>query len=155
MAKHDFYEKKTEELVLPILNGYGFEEVDLEFVKEAGNYYLRLYMDKPGGITIDDCEAVSRKLSDLLDENDFIEEAYTLEVSSPGLGRALKKERDFERNTGREIELKLYKAQDGLKELQGTLVSFDKTSLVLKNETGEYTIERKNLSSIREYVNWD
>ena len=87
MAKRDVYEQKTEALLLPIMERTGFELVDVEYVKEGSNYYLRAYIDKEGGITIDDCEAVSRELSDLLDVEDFIPEAYFLEVSSPGLGR--------------------------------------------------------------------
>ena len=80
--------------------------MDVEFVKEAGNWFLRAYIDKPGGIGVDDCETVSRRLSDLLDEQDFIEESYILEVSSPGLGRPLKKDKDFERNLGKLVEIR-------------------------------------------------
>ena len=94
MAKKDDYESRTEELLKPITEELGFEIVDVEFVKEAGEYYLRAYIDKEGGITIDDCETVSRRLDKLLDEKDFISEAYILEVSSPGLGRQLKKDKE-------------------------------------------------------------
>ncbi len=80
---------------------YGFELVDVEYVKEGSNWYLRAYIDKPGGITVNDCEVVSRRLSDILDEKDYIEDSYILEVSSPGLGRPLKKEKDFERSLWR------------------------------------------------------
>ena len=101
MTKRETYEQKTEALLAPLLEEHRFELVDVEFVKEAGTWFLRAYIDKPGGITIDDCELVSRALSDLLDEKDFIEETYILEVSSPGLGRPLKKDRDFERSLDR------------------------------------------------------
>ncbi|HIR27595.1 MAG TPA: ribosome maturation factor RimP, partial [Candidatus Choladousia intestinigallinarum] len=87
MSKKELYEQKTEELLLPIVGKYEFELVDVEYVKEGGSWYLRAYIDKPGGITVDDCELVSRQLSDLLDEKDYIEDSYILEVSSPGLGR--------------------------------------------------------------------
>ena len=93
------YEQKTEEILLPIVEEYGFELVDVEYVKEGSNWYLRAFVDKPGGITINDLESVSRKLSDLLDEEDFISDPYILEVSSPGLGRPLKKDKDFDRNS--------------------------------------------------------
>ena len=83
MAKREAYEQKTEEILLPIMERNGFELVDVEYVKEGGNWYLRAYIDKPGGINVDDCEMVSRELSDILDEKDFIDEAYILEVSSP------------------------------------------------------------------------
>ena len=92
MAKKELYEQKTEALLLPMMEEHQFELVDVEFVKEAGTWFLRAYIDKPGGITIDDCEVISRALSDRMDEEDFIEEAYILEVSSPGLGRPLKKD---------------------------------------------------------------
>lgn len=91
MSKREIYEQKTEELIMPLIEQHQFELVDVEYVKEGGNWYLRAYIDKPGGITVDDCELVSRALSDLLDEHDFIEDAYILEVSSPGLGRPLKR----------------------------------------------------------------
>ena len=86
MSKREIYEQKTEELISPIIEEHRFELVDVEYVKEGSNWYLRAYIDKPGGITVDDCEVVSRRLSDLLDEQDFIDDAYILEVSSPGLG---------------------------------------------------------------------
>ena len=82
---------------------------DVEYVKEGGNWYLRAYIDKPGGIGVNDCEVVSRELSDILDEKDYIEESYILEVSSPGLGRPLKKDKDFERSMGEEVEIRTYR----------------------------------------------
>ena len=105
MSKREIYEQKTEELIMPLIEQHQFELVDVEYVKEGGNWYLRAYIDKPGGITVDDCELVSRALSDLLDEHDFIEDAYILEVSSPGLGRPLKKDKDFARSIGEEVRL--------------------------------------------------
>ncbi|MBQ7247878.1 MAG: ribosome maturation factor RimP [Lachnospiraceae bacterium] len=109
MSKAADYEARAEALITPIIESNGFELVDVEYVKEAGNYYLRAYIDKPGGITIDDCETVSRAFSDELDREDFIDEAYTLEISSPGLGRPLKKEKDFVRHRGDTVEVRLYK----------------------------------------------
>ena len=94
MSQREIYESKTEELIQPILQRMGFELVDVEYVKEGQEYYLRAYIDKPGGITIDDCVAVSREMNELLDELDYISGTYTFEVSSPGLGRPLKKEKD-------------------------------------------------------------
>ena len=91
MAKKD-YESRTEAMLMPIVETKGFELVDVEWVKEGANWYLRAYIDKEGGIAVDDCEVISRALSDRMDEEDFIEEAYILEVSSPGLGRPLKKD---------------------------------------------------------------
>ncbi len=100
MARREEYESRTEKFLLPLLEKQEFELVDVEYVKEAGNWYLRAYIDKEGGITVDDCESVSRTLSDWLDEEDFIEDSYTLEVSSPGLGRQVKMVKDVERSLG-------------------------------------------------------
>ena len=95
MSKASTYEAKTEQLILPILERMQFELVDVEYVKEGSTYYLRAYIDKEGGITINDCEAVAREMNELLDQEDFISDSYTFEVSSPGLGRPLKKEKDY------------------------------------------------------------
>ena len=102
-----------------------FELVDVEYVKEGGTWYLRAYIDKPGGITVDDCEVVSRALSDLLDKHDFIEDAYVLEVSSPGLGRPLKKEKDFARSIGEEVDVRTFRAISHQKEFTGILRDYD------------------------------
>ena len=108
----------VEELVMPIIEEGNFELVDVEYVKEGANWYLRVYADKEGGINIDDCVTISRALEVKLDEKDVIEDAYILEVSSPGLGRQLKKDRDYNRSLGEEIEFKLYKARNKQKELK-------------------------------------
>lgn len=150
MAKKEVYEQKTEELLQPVMEEHHFELVDVEFVKEAGTWFLRAYIDKPGGITIDDCEVVSRRLSDLLDENDFIEEAYILEVSSPGLGRPLKKDKDLERSLGESVEVRLFRAVEKQKEFTGILKAWDKDTVTLEFEDeAELTIERANIALIR------
>lgn len=150
MAKRDEYEHKTEMLLLPIMERTGFELVDVEYVKEGSNYYLRAYIDKEGGITIDDCELVSRELSDLLDAEDFIPEAYFLEVSSPGLGRQLKKDKDFARSIGEDVEVKLYKPLEKKKEFEGVLESFDEKTVVLRlSETETLTIPRESVAMIK------
>ena len=102
MTKREEYELKTEQLLLPIMEENNFELYDVEFVKEAGTFYLRAFIDKEGGININDCELVSRRLSDLLDQKEFISDAYILEVSSPGLGRTLKKDKHFAKSIGEE-----------------------------------------------------
>ena len=149
------YEKRTEELLLPILAEHGFELVDVEFVKEGSSWYLRSYIDKPGGISIDDCEVVSRALEKALDRDDFIAEAYVLEVSSPGLGRPLKKEKDYVRNEGHEIELRFYKSFEHEKELRGVLTSWTKDSLTIQTEDGrELEFQKKELALVREAFDW-
>ena len=135
MSKREDYEKKTEALILPILDRHGFVLWDVEYVKEGADYYLRAYIDKEGGITIDDCVDISRELSDELDREDFIDDAYILEVSSPGLGRVLKKDKDYERSIGQSVDIKTYKPIDACKEFTGILKSYDK--YVIEIECGD------------------
>ncbi len=149
MSKREDYEKKTEELILPLIDGKEFELVDIEYVKEGGNYYLRVYLDKEGGITIDDLEMVSRALSDKLDEKDFIDDAYVLELSSPGLDRPLKKDKDFERNKGKMVELKLYKALDGVKEFEGELKGYDEENILVMVDEEEKKFNRQDVALVR------
>ena len=148
--KEAIYEQKTEALLMPVVEKHGFELVDVEYVKEGANWYLRAYIDKPGGIAVDDCEVVSRELSDLLDEKDYIEDSYILEVSSPGLGRPLKKEKDFQRSLGEEIEIRTYRAIDRQKEFVGILTDYDKTSVTIEYEDGEkMTFEKSDIALCR------
>lgn len=144
VSRKEQYEQQTEKLLEPIVAGFGFELVDVEYVKEAGTWYLRAYIDKPGGITVDDCEAVSRKFSDILDEKDYIEDAYIFEVSSPGLGRPLKKEKDFKRSLGEEVEIRTYRAIDRQKEFTGILKDYDKDTVTLQYGDGSSRIFQKN-----------
>ncbi len=150
MTKREEYEQKTEKLLIPIMEANGFELVDVEYVKEAGNWYLRAYIDKPGGITVDDCEVVNRELGDLLDRDDFIDDSYILEVSSPGLGRPLKKERDFIRSKGEEVEIRTYRMVDRQKEFRGVLKAWDKDTVTIETEDGQEQIfDRDNIALIR------
>ncbi len=146
-------QSRTEEqkqLVLPIIEANHFELVDVEYVKEGGTWYLRAYIDKPGGITVDDCEIVNRALGDILDEKDFIEESYILEVSSPGLGRPLKKERDFERSLGEEVEIRTYRMVEKQKEFRGILKAYDKDTVTITvEEEEERVFPRDNIALIR------
>ena len=150
MSKRESYEKKAEALILPIIAKNNYELVDVEFVREGSNWFLRAYVDKEGGFSVNDCEKVSRELSDLLDKEDFIEESYILEISSPGLGRPLKKDKDFERSIGEEVEVKLYKALEGQKEFSGTLEAYDADTVTLGFEDNtKATFERKNIALLR------
>ena len=137
MTRREEYESRTEAFLLPVLAEHNFELWDVEYVKEAGTWYLRAYIDKEGGIEVDDCEVISRILSDWLDQTDFIEDSYILEVSSPGLGRPLKKERDFERSLGEEVEIRLYKALNKQKEFTGILKAYDKETVTIETAEGE------------------
>ena len=150
MTKRELYEQKTEEILLPIVEENGFELVDVEYVKEGSTWYLRAYIDKPGGINIDDCEVVSRRLSDILDEKDYIDDAYILEVSSPGLGRPLKKEKDFKRSLGEEVEIRTYRMIDKQKEFTGILKDYDeKTVTIEMDDDTTKTFEKSDIALIR------
>lgn len=153
MSKREIYEAKAEALVLPLVEANNFELVDVEYVKEAGTWYLRIYIDKEGGININDCELVSRAFSEILDKEDPIEDAYILEVSSPGLGRPLKKDKDFQRNLGEEVEVRTYKPINKQKEFVGLLDAWDKETVTLQLESGEMmTIARADIALIRQYI---
>lgn len=149
MSRKEDYEKKAEELIMPLIEKNNFELVDVEYVKEGGSYYLRYYIDKENGINVDDCELISRAVSDLLDEKDFIDEAYILEVSSPGLGRPLKKPKDFERSIGKEVEIKLYKAIDRQKDFEGTLTGYTDSQVTISADGEEITFDRDKIALIR------
>jgi len=150
VAKKTNTEKKIEELVMPIIEANNCELVDVEFVKEGANWFLRLYVDKTGGIFIDDCEVISRAVEALLDEKDPIEQAYILEVSSPGLDRPLKKDKDFERYKGEIVDVKLYKPFNGSKAFQGELVGLVDGKVVIVDENGEELgFDRKEVGAVR------
>jgi ribosome maturation factor RimP len=155
MSKREAYEQQTEQLLLPIVESHGFELVDVEYVKEAGTWYLRAYIDKPGGITVNDCELVSRTFSDILDEKDYIEDTYIFEVSSPGLGRPLKKEKDFARSIGEEVEIRTYRAIDRQKEFIGILVEYDKDTVTIEYEDETTQVfNRADIALIRLALNF-
>ncbi len=150
MSQKEIYESKTEELLLPLLEKRQFELVDVEYVKEGGNYFLRAYIDKPGGITINDCVEVSREMNEILDAEDYISDSYTFEVSSPGLGRPLKKEKDYIRSTGKEVEIRTYRAINKQKEFTGTLTAFDKNTVtIVTEEDQEMIFEKSDIALIR------
>ena len=134
----------------PVVQAHGCSLCDVEYVREVGVWYLRCYIDKEGGITVDDCEVISRLLGEWLDKEDFIEDSYILEVSSPGLGRPLKKEKDFAKADAIRDEIRLYKAIDKQKEFTGTLTSYDADSVTLTMEDGsERTFEKSGIALIR------
>ncbi|MDE7222361.1 MAG: ribosome maturation factor RimP [Acetatifactor sp.] len=149
MSKRESYETKTEELLQPIAAANGVMIYDVEYVKEGSDYYLRAYIDKPEGVNIIDCENVSRALSDALDREDFIPDAYILEVSSPGLGRALKKDRHLAYSIGQDVEIKLYKPLDGAKEFAGALKAFDEKNIVITGESGDRSFARNDIAVVR------
>ena len=150
MSKRETYETRTEEMITPILGRMNFELVDVEYVKEGGTWYLRAYIDKEGGITVNDCEAVAREMNEILDREDFVEDSYVFEVSSPGLGRPLKKEKDYIRSMGKEVEIRTYRAINREKEFYGVLSAYDENTVTIKTEDGtEMTFEKSDIALIR------
>ncbi len=143
----------TEALAAPIAAENGCDIWDVEYVKEAGSWYLRVYLDRPEGVTIDHCEAVSRALSDKLDEVDPIEGSYILEVSSPGADRVLRKPEHFARFLGEKVEVRLYRPRDGAKSLVGELVEReDGGAVTLRAAGGPVTIPGEDIAQVRVYI---
>lgn len=150
MSKKEMYEARTEELITPILERFNFELVDVEYVKEGSNWYLRCYIDKEGGITSNDCADVSREMNEILDREDYVEGSYIFEVSSPGLGRPLKKEKDYVRSMGKELEIRTYRAIERQKEFYGILTAYDDNTVTIEQEDGnEITFEKADIALIR------
>jgi ribosome maturation factor RimP len=150
LAKKD-YESKTEALIQPLIDENHFELVDVEWVKEGANWYLRVFIDKEGGITVDDCELISRAFEEILDREDYISENYIFEVSSPGLDRPLKKEKDFARSIGKDVEIKLYKALNNKeKEFVGVLTDYDKETVTIElDDESTMVFNRSDVALIR------
>lgn len=149
MSKRETYESRTEALLTPIAQANGVEIYDVEYVKEGADWYLRAYIDKPEGVNIQDCEKVSRALSDALDQEDFIEDAYILEVSSPGLGRTLKKEKHLLKSIGEKVEVKTYKPIEKCKEFSGILKACDGETITVETENGEMVFAKSDVALIR------
>ena len=153
MSKRENYEARTEELLKPIAEANHVEIYDVEYVKEGSDWYLRCYIDKEEGVNIGDCENVSRALSDELDRTDFIEDAYILEVSSPGLGRTLKKDKHLEKSLQKEVDIKTYKPIEGSREFTGVLKSFDENTVTLESARAEgakdVVFNRKDIAVIK------
>ena len=149
MSKKDSYEAKAWDLIRPEAEALGMTLVDVEYLKEGGENILRTYIDKEGGVSIDDCETLSRIIDPILDREAFIQEAYTMEVSSPGLGRPLKRVHDFEFAMGKEIEIRTYKAIEKQKEFKGILKDFSETEVTVETEDGTRKIQRAEISVIR------
>ena len=149
MGKREDYEAKTEQLIAPIIAANHVKLFDVDYIKEGQDWYLRVYIDKEGGVTIDDCQAVSRAFNEVLDKENYIADQYIFEVSSPGLTRPLKKEKDYEKSIGRLLDIKLYKPVEGKKEYAGILKEYNKDIIIIESDDTQITIERSNLAMIR------
>lgn len=147
-------EEKVENLLEKTINDLGYSIYDVEYAKEAKNYFLRIFIDKDTGIDLNDCEKVSNSIADLLDEADYIKEQYFLEVSSPGIERVIRKDKHLKQSIGDEIEVNLFKPIDGKKQIIGILEKYDETNITLKIEENEIIIPRKSISLMKKTYNW-
>lgn len=148
-------EEKVESLVKPKIEELGYILYDVEYIKEAKDYYLRIFIDRPEGINIQDCEKVNDIVNPLLDKADYIKDQYFLEVSSPGIERILRKDEHLKQNIGTEILVKLFQKDEmGKKEQQGILKSYDQNKIIIEQPSEEISIERKNISQIKTVYHW-
>ena len=163
-------EEKIEALIGKTIEELGYELYDVIYEKEAQDYYLRIFIDTPKGISLDDCEKVNDVINPILDETNYIKDQYFLEVSSPGVERKLRKNKHFEASIGQEVEISLYspillnlketteKKKKGnkntTKNISGILKSFNKENIILEIQQQEIIIERKNISNIKIKFSW-
>ena len=147
-------EKIVEDLIAYKIQELGYDLYDVEYVKEAKDYFLRIYIDNEKGITLEDCEKVSNCVNDILDEKDVIKEQYFLEVSSPGIERILKKDKHLEKNKGAEANVKLFNTLNGTKSIKGKLIDFNENEITILEQDKNLKIERKNIAQIKTIYNW-
>ena len=140
--------EKVKKIVEPLVSELGYELYHLEYVKEDGEYYLRIYIDSDNGIALSDCEKVSRKISAAMDESDPIPEAYYLEVSSPGIERGLYTDKHLEKYIGFDVLIKLSESLEGKKSLQGKLMKFDSEKIIIESEEIQFVVPRDIVKSI-------
>ena len=149
-------EEKVENLIKSKIEKIGYKLYDVEYVKEGKNYFLRIYIDNEKGIDLNDCEKVNNEIIDMLDEADYIKDAYFLEISSPGIERKLRKEEHLEQNLEQKVSIKLFKKdENGNKQYEGILKSYDKENIIIVENTKEIKIERKNISVINTVFDWE
>ena len=152
MARRDEYESRVEKFLISIMEENNFELVDVEYVKEGGDWFLRLYIDKDGGVDINDCEAISRAVDPILDAEDPIPDSYSFEVCSAGLERVLKRPGDFEQFMGSMVLVRLYQPKDGKKEIVGTLAGYDDGAVTISLGSETVRFEKKEVALVRLYV---
>lgn len=148
-------EEKVESLLQSKIEELGYELYDVEYAKEGKNYFLRIYIDKPEGIDLSDCEKVNNGIMDLLDEADYIKEQYFLEVSSPGIERVIRKDKHFDQAMGEAIEVKLFKPIEKVKTLEGILTGYDEENITVTFENDEISVPRKNIATIKTKYDWE
>lgn len=149
-------EEKVENLIKSKIEKIGYKLYDVEYVKEGKNYFLRIFIDNEKGIDLNDCEKVNNEIIEMLDEADYIKDAYFLEISSPGIERKLRKEEHLKQNIEKKISVKLFKKdENGNKQYEGILKKYDKDNIVINQDTKEIKIERKNISVINTVFDWE
>ena len=147
-------EEKVENLITKPIQDLGYELYDVQYAKEGKDYFLRIFIDDPKGIDLEDCEKVSNGINEILDTADYIKEQYFLEVSSPGVERILRKDKHLEDNIGKEVEVKLFKPFEGKKEYIGILKTNNKENIQIEYQETMLTIEKTNISLIKLHYNW-
>lgn len=148
-------EERIEQSIKPIIQQLGYQLYDVQYVKEGKDYFLRVFIDRPEGISLEDCEKVSNQINGVIDEKDEIKEQYFLEVSSTGIERMLRKDAHLKQAIGQEIEIRLYQMQEEKKELIGILEQFDKEQVVIQEEEKRITIPRKNIALMKIKYHWE
>ena len=148
-------EDKVENLIKTKVQELGYNLYDVEYVKEGKDYFLRVYIHKDNGITLDDCEIVSNGITEILDNADYIKEQYFLEVSSPGVERILKKDKHLKSNIGANVQVKLFKPLDGKKQYEGILKDFDSDNIKIETSSQILEIERQNIGQIKTIFDWN
>jgi ribosome maturation factor RimP len=148
-------EEKVESLIEPKVQELGYNLYDVEYVKEGKEYYLRVYIDKDTGISLEDCELVSNNINELLDQADYIKEQYFLEVSSPGIERILKKDKHLKDNIGAKVQIKLFKPVNGKKQYEGILKNFNESNIEIETASATLEIERQNIGQIKTIFEWE
>lgn len=148
-------EDKVENLIKTKVQELGYNLYDVEYVKEGKDYFLRVYIDKDNGITLDDCEIVSNGITEILDNADYIKEQYFLEVSSPGVERILKKDKHLKSNIGANVQVKLFKPLDGKKQYEGILKDFNSDNIKIETSSQILEIERQNIGQIKTIFDWN
>ena len=146
---------KIAEIARPVVEEEGCSLWDVEYVREAGTWYLRVFIDREGGVSIDDCERVSRRLDPILDEKDPIPESYVFEVGSAGADRELKRPRDFEQFMGSEVEVRLYRPVDGSKHYTGTLAGYEDGAVTLTQGEKTLRFTKEQVAQVRLYVSFN
>ena len=149
-------EERVENLIKPSIENLGYKLYEVQYAKEGKDYYLRIFIEnEKGSISIEDCEKVNNAINELLDKADYIKEQYFLEVSSTGVEKIIRKEKHLQENIGNVVTIKLFKPINNLKELVGTLQEFDENTILLKCENEDIQLERKNISVIKKYYDWN